>query len=187
MQAQMENRIQKMNRILITGAESFIGTNFRKYSNYQNIREISLYENKPEEIDFSDVDVILHLAAIVHQSKKIKEEDYFLINRDLCRSVAEQAKKAGVKQFVFLSTVKVYGKFIPGSDPWNEDSVCHPEDSYGKSKYEAELALRNLDDSDFTVSIVRTPLVYGYGVKGNMLKLIRLVQTLRTLPFKKNQ
>jgi nucleoside-diphosphate-sugar epimerase len=58
-----------MVRILITGANSFIGTNFRKYSNNPDIREISLRENNPESIDFSEVDVVLHLAAIVHQSK----------------------------------------------------------------------------------------------------------------------
>jgi UDP-glucose 4-epimerase len=174
-----------MNRILVTGADSFIGTNFRNYSENQKIKEISLFENKPEEIDFSEFDVVLHLAAIVHQSKKIEEQEYFLINRDLCIKVAEHAKRAGVKQFVFLSTVKVYGKYTPGSYPWNEDSACYPEDAYGKSKYEAELALRNLDDSKFTVSVVRTPLVYGDGVKANLLKLIKLIKSCRMLPFGK--
>jgi nucleoside-diphosphate-sugar epimerase len=174
-----------MNRILITGAGSFIGTNYMDISKNQNIREISVKENQPEEIDFSPFDVVLHLAAIVHQSKKIKKQDYIMVNRNLCIRVAEQAKRAGVKHFVFLSTVKVYGKFIPGSDPWNEDSVCYPEDDYGKSKFEAEVALRFLDDPCFTVSIIRTPLVYGDGVKANMLNLIKLVHKIRILPFAK--
>jgi nucleoside-diphosphate-sugar epimerase len=173
-----------MNRILITGTYTFIGTNFRQYSENKIIEEISLRDNKPENIDFSKVDVLLHLAAIVHQSKRIEEHEYNRINRDLCLRVAELAKGAGVKQFIFLSSVKVYGKFIPASEPWNEDSECHPDDSYGKSKYEAEIALKNLEDTGFIVSIIRTPIVYGPGVKANMLRLISLIEKFPLLPFK---
>jgi nucleoside-diphosphate-sugar epimerase len=171
--------------ILITGANSFIGTNFRNYSDNHKIKEISLRKTKPEDIDFREVDIVLHLAAIVHQSKKIEEQEYFRINRDLCLRVAELAKKSGVKQFIFLSSVKVYGKFVPGSDPWNEGSACFPDSAYGKSKYEAELALNELNDAAFIVSIIRTPLVYGNGVKANMLKLIRLTLSCKILPLGK--
>jgi nucleoside-diphosphate-sugar epimerase len=172
-----------MARVLITGANSFIGTNFHKISENQNIREVSLKEILPEKIDFSNIDVVLHLAAIVHQSKKIDKEKYLSVNRDLCIRVAELAKSAGVKQFIFLSTVKVYGKYIPGSDPWNEDSVCNPDDDYGISKYEAELALKRVEDTGFVVSIIRTPIVYGPGVAGNILKLIKLIEKFPMLPF----
>jgi nucleoside-diphosphate-sugar epimerase len=79
--------------------------------------------------------------------------------------------------------VKVYGKFIPGSQPWNENSVCKPEDTYGMSKFEAEVALRELEDDEFIVSIIRTPIVYGPGVMANMLKLIKLIERLPILPF----
>jgi UDP-glucose 4-epimerase len=123
-------------------------------------------------------------VAIVHQKKTIPESQYFIINRDLCLKVAELAKKAGVKQFIFLSTVKVYGKFISGSEPWNEQSLCLPEDNYGKSKYEAELALKKLEGDGFTVSIIRTPLVYGEYVRANMLSIMKLVKRTRILPFK---
>jgi len=81
-----------MAKVLITGVNSFIGTNFRKISNNQKVIEVSLQENKPEEIDFSSFDVVLHLAAIVHQSRKISDQDYFLVNTDLCIRVAKQAK-----------------------------------------------------------------------------------------------
>jgi nucleoside-diphosphate-sugar epimerase len=173
-----------MTKVLITGSNSFVGTNFRRFSQYNDIAEVSLLNNRPEDIEFNKYDIVLHLTAIVHQSKKIKEQEYYLINRDLCLRVAELARRAGVKQFIFLSTVKVYGKFVQGYDPWNEDSDCHPEDAYGKSKYEAELALRKLEDSGFTVSIVRTPIVYGPGVKANMLRLITLIEKVPVLPFK---
>jgi UDP-glucose 4-epimerase len=172
-----------MARVLITGANSFIGTNFRKISENQDITEVSLKDITPEQIDFSNIDVVLHLAAIVHQSKKIEKEKYMAVNRDLCVRVAELAKSAGVRQFIFLSTVKVYGKYIPGSDPWNEDSACFPDDDYGISKYEAELALKKIEDSEFIVSIIRTPIVYGPGVAGNILRLIKLIESFPLLPF----
>src|ERR1035437_9439039 len=173
-----------MTKILITGKNSFVGRNIRKFSKFKNVEEISLFENKPCDIDFGNYDVVIHLVAIVHQTRRIPEEEYFLINKDLCLKVAENAKKAGVKQFIFLSSVKVYGKFIPGSEPWYEDSKCLPDDSYGKSKYEAEKALRKLEDSGFIVSVVRTPLVYGKEVKANMLSIMKLVRASYILPFK---
>jgi nucleoside-diphosphate-sugar epimerase len=172
-----------MAKVLITGANSFIGTNYRRISVNQNVSEVSIVENKPEDIDFSHFDVVLHLAAIVHQSKKISDEDYLFVNRDLCERVARQAKKSGVRQFIFLSTVKVYGKFIPGSEPWTEDSACNPDDAYGMSKCQAELALKKIEDKEFIVSIIRTPIVYGPGVTANMLKLINLIELFPVLPF----
>lgn len=179
----MLQKIMHMNRVLITGANSFVGKSFIKFSKQESIHEISLFDCKPEEIDFSKYDIILHLVAIVHQSKTISEKEYFRVNRDLAIQVANEAKKAGVKQFVFLSTVKVYGKYIPGAGAWNEDSNCDPEDAYGKSKYAAELALKELEDSNFTVSIVRTPLVYGENVKANMRSIIKLVEKFPILPL----
>jgi nucleoside-diphosphate-sugar epimerase len=173
-----------MTKVLITGANSFVGTNFRRFSQYPDIDEVSLLNNRIEDIEFKKYDVVLHLAAIVHQSKKIEEQEYYHINRDLCLKVAKLAKRDGVKQFIFLSTTKVYGDFYAGSDPWNEDSECHPADAYGKSKYEAELALRTLENPGFIVSIIRTPVVYGSGVKANMLRLIYLIEKVPLLPFK---
>lgn len=174
-----------MTKILITGANSFVGKNFIKYSHHKSIDEISLIENKPEDIDFSKYNVVIHLVAIVHQSKKISEKEYFKVNKDLCVRTAKEAKKAGVKQFVFLSSVKVYGEYIHGTGPWNENSVCKPDDSYGKSKFAAEQELLKLDDENFIVSIVRPPLVYGGNVKANMLKIIRLVDRFPILPLGK--
>jgi UDP-glucose 4-epimerase len=174
-----------MKRVLITGANSFIGTNFIKYSENRQTREISLKEKSPEDINFTDVDVVLHVAAIVHQSTKINEKEYFRVNTDLCLRVAGLAKNAGVKHFVFLSTLKVYGKFIPGCELRNESSECFPDDAYGKSKYAAETGLMKMGNESFTVSIIRTPLVYGEGVMANMIKLIKLVDSVPLLPLGK--
>jgi UDP-glucose 4-epimerase len=171
-------------KILIIGEKSFVGENFRRYSRYKDIEEISLKSKIPEEINFREYEVVLHLAAIVHQTKKIPESEYFKVNRDLCLRVAENAKKAGIKQFVFLSTLKVYGEFEPDTEIRNENSKCFPDDAYGKSKYAAEMGLKEIESSDFTVSIIRPPLVYGNGVKANMLSLVKLIESFPLLPFK---
>lgn len=182
----MENGYpDKMSRVLITGANSFIGTNFRRYSHNESIVEVSLLDKRPEDINFGDFDVVMHLAAIVHQSRKIDEKEYFRVNTDLCLKVAEQAKKEGIKQFVFLSTLKVYGGFVNGPELRNENSECYPNDAYSKSKYAAEIGLKKLEDQNFTVSIIRTPLVYGEGVKANMINLVKLVDKLPLLPLGK--
>jgi nucleoside-diphosphate-sugar epimerase len=173
-----------MLKILITGSKSFIGTNYISNSKFKEVEQISLLENKPDEINFSGIEVVLHLAAIVHQSKKISENEYNKINRDLCLQVATYSKNAGVRQFIFLSTVKVYGEINPLTGPLIESSPCIPVDFYGKSKLEAEIALRRLEDDKFIISIIRTPLVYGAGVKANMFSIMKLTDRIPILPFR---
>jgi nucleoside-diphosphate-sugar epimerase len=172
-----------MTKILVTGANSFIGSNFRKFSKFKDVQERSVFNYKSGDIDFSSFDVVLHLAAIVHQSGKISEQEYFFVNRDLCLLIAENAKREGIKHFVFLSTIKVYGNSKFNIELLDEDSVCKPDDSYGRSKFEAETGLLKLADANFIVSIVRTPLVYGEGVKANMLSLIKLADKFPLLPL----
>lgn len=173
-----------MTKVLITGTNSFIGRSFRRFSKYKDTEEISLFVNEPEDIDFSGYDTILHLAAIVHQTRKIADAEYFRVNRDLCLRVADQAKKSGVRHFIFMSTIKVYHESVVESGIRNEDSMCCPEDAYGRSKYEAEVRLKELRDNNFKVSIIRSSLVYGEGVKANMLSMIKLVDKCPILPFK---
>jgi UDP-glucose 4-epimerase len=173
-----------MSRVLVTGWNSFVGTNFIKYSKFRDVNEVSLFAYRPGKIDFRGYDVILHLVAIVHQTKRIPEEEYFKINRDLTIMVAREAKTAGVKQFILMSTVKVYGSFHSLSEPWNESSECFPDDAYGRSKLEAEIALRDLKDENFKVAIIRTPLVYGEGVRANMKRFVSLVRNSYILPFR---
>ncbi|EHO82815.1 NAD-dependent epimerase/dehydratase family protein [Fusobacterium ulcerans] len=181
----MEN---KKKTLMITGASGFIGTNFiERYKDRYNIVPVDLLKIKPEEIEFKDVDTVLHLAALVHQMNGAPREKYFEVNTELTRKIAEAAKKNKVKHFVFYSTVKVYGydgdlynyNFI-----LNEHSPCNPiNDPYGESKREAEKILREMESDDFIVSVIRPPMVYGKGVKGNMESLIKLVKKLPILPF----
>lgn len=177
----------KKKTLMITGASGFIGSNFiKKYENEYNIVPVCLIKNKPEDLDYTGVDSILHLAALVHQMKGAPEEKYFEVNTELTRRLAMTAKEKGVKHFVFYSTVKVYGfdgelnnhDFI-----LTENSPCNPNDPYGTSKYEAEKILGSLQDENFKVAMVRPPMVYGEGVKGNMLSLMKLINILPIIPF----
>lgn len=177
----------KKKTLMITGASGFIGSNFiKKYENEYNIIPVCLIKNKPEDLSYTGVDTILHLAALVHQMKGAPEERYFEVNTELTRRLAIAAKEKGVKHFVFYSTVKVYGfdgelnnhDFI-----LTENSPCNPNDPYGASKYEAEKILNSLQDENFKVAMVRPPMVYGEGVKGNMLSLMKLINILPIIPF----
>lgn len=175
--------------LMITGASGFIGSNFiKRYKDKYNIIPVDLLKVSPEELDFTGVDTVLHLAALVHQMHGAPREKYFEVNTELTRRMGECAKKNGVKHFVFYSTVKVYGYDgdLNNHDiVLNEFSNCNPvNDSYGESKYEAEKILHNLENEDFKIGIIRPPMVYGQGVKGNMQSLIKLVRLCPILPFK---
>ncbi|RRD27114.1 NAD-dependent epimerase/dehydratase family protein [Fusobacterium canifelinum] len=175
--------------LMITGASGFIGSNFiEKYKDEYNIIPIDLLKISPEELNFNGVDCVLHLAALVHQMKEIAREKYFEVNTELTRRVAESAKKNGVKHFVFFSTVKVYGydgDLKNHNYVLNEFSECNPKgDPYGESKLEAEKILKKMETENFIVAIIRPPMVYGKGVKGNMENLIKLIKFSPILPFK---
>ncbi|MGL5086871.1 MAG: NAD-dependent epimerase/dehydratase family protein [Clostridium sp.] len=173
--------------LLITGASGFIGSNFiKKYEDEYNIISVSLKSKTPEEIDFTNVDTVLHLAALVHQMKGAPEEKYYEVNTELTRRLGIRAKASGVKHFVFYSTVKVYGfdgDLNNHEIVLTENSQCTPNDAYGKSKHQAENILRELEEDSFKVAIIRPPMVYGKGVKGNMLSLVKLIDKLPILPF----
>lgn len=173
--------------LMITGASGFIGSNFiKKYGDIYNIVPVCLIENKPEDLDYTGVDTILHLAALVHQMKGAPEEKYYEVNTELTRRLATTAKEKGVKHFVFYSTVKVYGfdgDLENHEFRLTENSECNPNDPYGASKYEAEKILRAIEEDRFKVAVVRPPMVYGEGVKGNMLSLMKLINILPMIPF----
>ena len=172
-----------MKRILIIGADSFIGRYFLNSPSSFQVEEYDILNNGIDNIDFSDVDVVFHVAAIVHQDKSISDQIYLSVNRDLAYAVALKAKAAGVHQFVFMSTVKVYGENSTVDQPWTEDSPCKPQDAYGKSKLAAEELIYTLSDNTFTVSIIRTPLVYGAGVKGNVRKIVSMLNYWPIVPL----
>ncbi len=167
--------------ILMTGANGFVGRYLcAELSRTHNVRTLSFSTYESEELEKTDV--VVHLAALVHQMKGAPEEEYFKVNTEKTIILAKRAKECGAKHFIFMSTVKVYGEKT-ASKPFNEDSPCYPEDAYGQSKLLAEKKLRDMEDANFTVSIVRSPLIYGEHVKANMLNLMKLINKVPILPF----
>ncbi|MDD5052221.1 MAG: NAD-dependent epimerase/dehydratase family protein [Sulfuricurvum sp.] len=171
-------------KILLTGASGFIGKHIQKEFTKHHIIPISLQKVSIETLSFAQVDTIIHLSALVHQMTMPDDANaYEKINVTQTLELAKSAKASGVKHFIFMSTIKVYGE---ESDLiYTENSPCSPQDDYGKSKRKAELQLQTLQDHNFIVSIIRTPIVYGEGVKANMKNLIDLIKAIPVLPFAK--
>lgn len=162
-----------MKRILITGKSSYLANQFRSFlsgnENYQ-IDLISVREGWKDS-DFSSYDVVVHMAGMAHSSPKDDEkEKYYAINRDLAIEVARKAKQDGCAQFVFMSSVIVYGSH---HTLITKDTPLCPDNFYGDSKKQAEEGILVLQDENFCVSIVRPPMIYGPGSKGNYRLLSR--------------
>jgi len=170
--------------ILLTGASGFIGQRYLSYnSSKYKITAVSLRETQVDDIDFHNVDAIVHLAGKAHQMTPIEDQVYFDVNLHLTEQLAKAAKKSQVPHFIFISTVKVFGEETTTHHALTESSECKASDPYGKSKWQAEIALQKIETEDFKVAIVRPPLVYGPGVKGNMLRLLNLSMKGRAMPF----
>lgn len=173
-----------MRNVLVTGASGFIGRRFVELnSNKYNIKTLSLRNNAIDSFDFTGIDCILHLAAKVHEMDKLDEQEYLKVNYELTKQLAQKAIDSHILHFLFVSTVKVYGDDIQAI--LNELSECNPSDAYGKSKHMAEQYLTSVSSSEFVVSIVRPPMVYGPNGKGNLYKLIQLAAKKFFLPFGK--
>ena len=171
-----------MAKLLLTGSNGFIGSYFKKhYSHIHQIATFSFLNESLDTLNLAETDVVVHLSALVHQMGGANKKEYEDVNITQTLKLAQKAKESGVKHFIFMSTVKVYGE--ESDTVYKEDTKCNPRDEYGESKLEAETKLQKLDDDSFTVSIVRTPIVYGEGVKANILNLINLIKKVPVLPF----
>lgn len=178
-----------MKKILITGANSYIGQSFEEYmlqhKDAYQVETLDMIGDGWRAAELSGYDVIFHVAGIVHQKETDENSDlYYKVNRDLVAELAQKAKKAGVTQFVFMSTMSVYGMESGVITP---DTKPAPTSHYGKSKLEAEAALTALQDENFTVSILRPPMVYGKGCPGNFQMLLSLVKKSPVFPAVKNR
>ena len=180
-----------MKRILITGKDSYIGTNFKKYlEQYPNdyyVEELDVRDNSWKDFDFRKFDVVYHVAGIAHL-KEIKENEqlYYKVNRDLAIEIAKLAKSQEVHQFIFMSSMSVYG-LNHSENKITINTECHPNTYYGKSKYQAEQQLMTLQDNKFKVCIVRPPMVYGEDSPGNLTKLLKVVKKCHIFPTIHNQ
>jgi nucleoside-diphosphate-sugar epimerase len=180
-------------RILITGKHSYIGSSVKAWLNEKEaafvVDEISLRNINLNTLSFKNYDIIFHLAGIAHiTSNKKMIPEYFKINRDLAIEVSKKAKEEGVKQFIFTSTMAIYGDDRPIGDFRPIDvQQPSPTNAYGQSKLQADEAIQKLQDQNFKVSILRIPMVYGVNSKGNFLKLEKLARKVSIFPKLENK
>lgn len=184
-------------KVLITGAGSYIGESFRKYAlnkygaNFE-IDTLDMQDAAWREKNFSGYDAVFHVAGIAHAdvgkvSEGIKQK-YYAVNTQLAVETAEKAKKSGVGQFIFMSSMIVYGdsaKF--GAERViTADTQPKPANFYGDSKWQADMGVRALADERFRVAVMRPPMIYGPGCKGNYPTLARLGRKMPVFPKIRN-
>lgn len=186
-----------MKRILITGANSYIGMSFERYmaqwpEQYQ-VDTIDMINGTWREKSFAGYDAIYHVAGIAHSDNgKISEEKaklYYAVNTDLTVETAKKAKADGVKQFIFMSSAIVYGESAPigKTKVITKDTPVSPANCYGDSKVQAENGIRPLNDDSFKVVILRPPMIYGKGSKGNYPLLAKIALKTPIFPYVKNE
>ena len=185
-------------KVLITGAGSYIGESFQTYATEHygdnfTIVSIDMQDSTWRDQDFSKYDVVYHVAGIAHAdvgnvSDNIKEK-YYAVNTDLAVDVARKAKEEGVKEFIFMSSMIVYGESAPyGEQKFvDKNTVPSPANFYGDSKLQADVGVRELADDHFKVIVLRPPMIYGKGSKGNYPMLARLAKKLPIFPDINNE
>lgn len=185
-------------KVLITGAGSYIGESFENYAkahyadNYET-DTIDMRDDSWRERDFHGYDIVYHVAGIAHADVgNVSEEtrqNYYRVNTELALETARKAKAAGVKLFVFMSSMIVYGDSAPyGKEKMiTEETVPEPANFYGDSKWQADRGVRALADADFKVAVLRPPMIYGRGSKGNYPTLEKLARKLPVFPDVENR
>lgn len=186
-----------MKKILITGANSYVGTSLERYlarwPEAYRVDTVDMIGDGWKQLSFSGYDAVFHVAGIVHNAKTKDDPSqrglYERINTHLAVETAEKAKREGVGQFVFMSTAGVYGMKTPiGKTVMvTRDTPLCPRDNYGISKMKAEEGLLNMDSPDFRVAVLRPPMIYGKGCKGNYVTLAKLAAKLPVFPRVSNQ
>jgi len=187
-----------MKKILITGANSYIGTSFEKYlkEKYCDVYEtdtVDMIDGSWREKSFVGYDSVFHVAGIAHSDNgKIsaeKEKLYYAVNTDLTVETAGKAKADGVKQFIFMSSAIVYGDSAPigMSKMITRDTPVSPANCYGDSKVQAENGIRSLNEDSFKVVILRPPMIYGKESKGNYPLLAGIACKTPVFPYVNNE
>ena len=182
-----------MKKVLITGANSYIGVSFERYAaeHYPedlSIDTIDMIDGSWREKDFSVYDVVYHVAGIAHAdvgnvSESVKAK-YYAVNTDLAIETAAKAKEQGVRQFVFMSSAIVYGESSPYGKKRRitRDTEPTPANFYGDSKWQADKGVRKMADDCFNVTVLRPPMIYGKGSKGNYPTLVKMAKKLPVFP-----
>ena len=186
-----------MKKLLITGANSYVGTSVEKHlkqwpQQYQ-VDTVDMVDGSWSERSFAGYDAVFHVAGIAHSDTgNVSEERkalYYKVNTDLTVETAKKAKAEGVGQFIFMSSAIVYGDSAPIGQQKviTADTPLAPANFYGDSKVQAEKGILPLNDDNFHVVVLRPPMIYGPGSKGNYPVLSKLAQKLPVFPKVANQ
>ena len=187
-----------MKKVLITGANSYIGVSYEKYvkehySSDLSIDTVYMIDGSWRQKDFSPYDIVYHVAGIAHAdvgnvSDEVKAK-YYAINTDLAIETAKKAKAEGVGQFVFMSSATVYGDGAGYGKHKRitKDTELSPANFYGDSKWQADKDVRELASDNFTVTVLRPPMIYGKGSKGNYPTLAKMAKKLPIFPDVQNE
>lgn len=186
-----------MKNVLITGSNSYIGKSFENWIRDNSNTIITETQDMQNPLwrdrSFGGYDAIFHVAGIAHADVgKVTEEQkalYYRVNTDLTIECASKAKEEGVKQFIFMSSIIVYGDSAPIGKQRviTRNTPLAPANFYGDSKVKAEEGLQKLEDDSFKVVILRPPMIYGKGSKGNYPLLAKMARKLPFFPDVENQ
>lgn len=186
-----------MKKILITGQDSYIGTSVKawllKHGQRYLVDTIDMRNPGWSDVDFSNYEVVFHVAGIAHADtgnvSEEKQQLYYAVNRDLTLETAQKAKDEGVRHFIFMSSIIIYGSgsSLKEKRLISKDTKPSPDNFYGDSKLQAEREIRTLEDETFLVTILRPPMIYGKGSKGNYPVLAKLACRLKVFPDVKNE
>lgn len=177
-----------MNKVLITGAGSYVGESVRKYimqtSTDFEIDSVDTMGDNWKKADYTKYDVVYHVAGIAHVNANPKMEPlYYKVNRDLTIEIAKHAKESGVKQFIFMSSQIVFHESQSlKNEMLTKDTKENPNGFYGDSKLQAEKGLHELECETFKVCILRPPMIYGPNSKGNFPRLAKLATKVPIFP-----
>lgn len=180
-----------MKRILITGANSYIGENVERYIGDQEkswvVDTLDMQDPEWQKNSFVGYDVVFHVAGIAHADvSDVKDEVkqlYYDVNTRLAIETAQKAKSEGVKQFILMSSMIIYG----GREYIDANTEPAPTSFYGDSKWQADKGVRELAEEGFDVVVLRPPMIYGKGSKGNYPALARLARKLPIFPMVNNK
>ena len=184
-------------KVLITGSGSYIGDSFSEYAKEHypalNIDTLDMLDPEWKNKSFSEYDIVYHVAGLAHADVGNVDEDtkakYYAVNTDLAVEVCLKAKEDGVKEFVFMSSMIVYGDSAPygKSKIVDDHTVPAPSNFYGDSKLQADVAVREMANGDFKVVVLRPPMIYGKNSKGNYQTLSKLARKLPVFPNVDNE
>lgn len=180
-------------KVLITGEGSYIGESFKVYAKEHypknfTIDIVSTLNDDWKTKDFGNYDCVYHVAGIAHADvgnvDQATIDKYYSVNTDLAIEVAKLCKNADVKQYIFMSSAIIYGDSAPyGIERRiNSDTLPAPTNFYGDSKWQADKGVRLLDDGKFKVAVLRPPMIYGKGSKGNYKTLSKMAKRFPFFP-----